>query len=108
PPISDGQGPWVGLPGGNAQATFIQGLKLTRNKTIVMTHHNAISADGSSLVTDKFGNNLWAQVTGAMGGAPAAWYWGHVHNGIVYTTENATHSSTLCRCVGHGAIPFGS
>ena len=35
------------------------------------------------------------------------WYWGHEHNGIVYSA-NAASGSILARCVGHGAIPFGN
>jgi hypothetical protein len=35
------------------------------------------------------------------------WYWGHIHNGIVYSPSSAI-GKTLGRCAGHGAIPFGN
>ena len=41
---------------------------------------------------------------------PAAWYWGHIHNGIVYNPSGITarNTKTLGRCLGHGALPFGN
>jgi Calcineurin-like phosphoesterase len=96
------------LPGNMAQRDFITGQNFNPKKTIVVTHHNPLEYDGSGLIDDGKGNALWAQLTQYLKGFPAAWYWGHVHNGIVYTTTNATKSPTYCRCAGHGAIPFGS
>ena len=98
-------------PGANAQPKFLQGLVangLSPKNAIVLTHHNPLSTDGSTMVTDSLGNHLWAQVTTALSGAPAAWYWGHVHNGIVYPNPTATGDSFYGRCVGHGAIPMGN
>jgi hypothetical protein len=89
-----------------AQMDFIKSLALDPKNTIVLTHHNPISFDGISIVDDGAGNNLWAQVTTALG-APAAWYWGHIHNGIVYTTPIVGSVSTIGRCLGHAAVPFG-
>lgn len=97
--------------GASAQPTFLQGLVtngLSPKNAIVLTHHNPLSTDGSVMVTDSLGNNLWAQVTSALNGTPAAWYWGHVHNGIVYPNPTATGNSFYGRCVGHGAIPTGN
>ncbi len=88
------------------QQQWLNGLGLDPSKTIVLTHHNAIEFDGSALTCHK-GAELWSQVTGALGGDPAAWYWGHVHNGIVYKTPTCNGSKTRCRCLGHAAIPFG-
>lgn len=88
------------------QQQWLKGLGLDPSKTIVFSHHNAIETDGSGLTSDK-GAELWSQVTGALGGDPVAWYWGHVHNGIVYKTPTCNGSSTRCRCLGHAAIPFG-
>jgi hypothetical protein len=95
--------------GATAQPQFIQGLVksgLSPQNAIVLTHHNPIKYDGSALVTDAFGNNLWAQVISALGGSPAGWYWGHVHNGIVYPNP-ILGNKVYGRCVGHGALPFG-
>lgn len=95
-------------PGANAQPQFIQTLGLAPENVIVLTHHNAIEYDGSKIVSDEFGNDLWKQVTGALGGEPGSWYWGHVHNGIVYPNPTFTKNNSYYRCVGHGAIPFGN
>jgi hypothetical protein len=76
-------------------------------KTIILTHHNPIEFDGSKLTTYQ-GQALYSQVTQALGGDPLAWYWGHVHNGIVYKSPLVNGSKTLGRCMGHGAIPFGA
>jgi len=98
--------------GGTAQTTFLNGLVrngLAPENTIVLTHHNPVTTDGSAWVTDSLDNNLWAQVTapGALNGTPKAWYWGHVHNGIVYPNPNKMGAKMYGRCVGHGALPFG-
>ena len=99
--------------GATAQPQFLQGLVksgLSPQNAIVLTHHNPIDTYGGTLVTDPLGNNLWAQVTGsnALKGTPRAWYWGHVHNGIVYPNPTATGNNIYGRCLGHGALPFGN
>lgn len=99
--------------GGTAQTSFLKGLVtngLAPQNTIVLTHHNPVTTDGSALVTDQSGNDLWAEVTasGALNGTPKAWYWGHVHNGIVYPYPNKMGYKNYGRCVGHGALPFGN
>jgi len=98
------------------QGQWIQSLKLNPATTIVLTHHNGFADDTCS------GSPLWAEIRGALGGDPYAWYWGHVHNGIVYDTPitiPATPStllqpaipsyttSTYARCLGHAALPYG-
>jgi hypothetical protein len=113
PMVMDGsiQGIPAAGPGYLAQPTFIQGLVkggLAAQNAIVLTHHNPIAYDGSELVTDWLGNCLWAQVTAALSGTPKAWYWGHVHNGIVYPNPTYTKNNVYGRCVGHGALPFGN
>ena len=59
---------------------------------------------------------LWSDVSGALNAnktysgstdGPDYWYWGHIHNGIVYSSGSVAGSGTKARCVGHGAIPFG-
>jgi hypothetical protein len=107
------QDPSSTASGNTAQTTFLNGLVqngLAPQNTIVLTHHNPITTDGSAYVTDSLGNNLWAQVTGpkALNGTPKAWYWGHVHNGIVYPNPNNMGDKVYGRCVGHGALPFGN
>ncbi len=70
---------------------------------MVMTHHTACDVPGKSATT------LYAQVATALGRPPTLWYWGHVHNGIVYDQIDESGTiPTLGRCCGHGAIPFGN
>ncbi|HZE64536.1 MAG TPA: hypothetical protein VE056_11680, partial [Pyrinomonadaceae bacterium] len=64
--------------------------------------HNALSYDGLTEDT-----TYWNQVTSALNGDPAAWYWGHVHDGVAYKSPTVTQRKTLARCVGHGAVPYG-
>jgi hypothetical protein len=92
------------------QAAWIGTLGLTPSRTIVLTHHNPILYNGAYEASIP----LWSQVTGALGsgkpsGDPAAWYWGHIHNGIVYNPSGITGltTTTRARCLGHGALPFG-
>jgi hypothetical protein len=98
--------------GGTAQTSFLNDLrsKVAPQNTIVLTHHNPVTTDGSAWVKDGLGNDLWAEVTapGALNGVPKAWYWGHVHNGIVYPNPNNMGAKMYGRCVGHGALPFGN
>ena len=89
-----------------AQLDFIRSLALVPEEVIVVTHHNPIAYDGSSIVDDGAGNNLWSQVKTALG-APAAWYWGHIHNAVVYTSPIVGSAFTKGRCIGHAAVPFG-
>lgn len=96
-----------GLGGSNgAQATWVQsnfGGRQGKN-VIVLTHHDGLDYTGENLESP-----LWAEVVGAVGGdGPAYWYWGHIHNGIVYTDKSEAGSAVKVRCVGHGAIPFGT
>ncbi|MFD2568758.1 DUF2853 family protein [Pseudotenacibaculum haliotis] len=94
-----------------SQATWIKSLGLDPKKTIVFTHHNGFE-DACTKV-----NPLWGQIHQALGNSdPYAWYWGHVHNAIVYNSpltikekgQPTFKTSTLARCAGHGSIPFGN
>ncbi|MGZ3763201.1 MAG: metallophosphoesterase family protein [Mucilaginibacter sp.] len=84
-------------------------------KIIVMTHHNAISYDGSQLNTYS-GGSLMNDIYTALGNRiPDYWYYGHLHNGIVYDAAALGNSGIFnqfgavpnLRCFGHAAIPFG-
>lgn len=102
----------IGSIGGanGVQGKWIQQLGLDPKKTIVLTHHNGITPDSAAIMP------LWAEIKGALNGDPYAWYWGHVHNAIVYTYPVAIlpdaqlpiiSLNTYARCVGHAAIPYG-
>lgn len=92
------------------QLGFVKGLDLTGKTVIVLTHHTGMNTAGTEP------NQLWTDVTGALKANPTFdnskkgpdyWYWGHVHNGIVYSSGSAVGGITNARCVGHGAVPFG-
>jgi len=92
------------------QVNWIKSLNLDPNKTIVFTHHNGFEDNTNS------GSPLWAELQNALGGDPFAWYWGHVHNGIVYNKPITIPSSdkvpgfktdTYARCLGHASLPYG-
>lgn len=71
-------------------------------KVLVMTHHQAQDIKGEKLT------KLNSEVCAAIGRAPDVWYWGHLHNGIVYSNGSvAGKQNTAGRCVGHSAIPYG-
>jgi len=92
------------------QGQWIQSLHPDPSKTIVMTHHNGFADDCSSVYP------LWAEINGSLNGDPYAWYWGHVHNALVYKSPltipaNGTQppftTRTYARCLGHAALPYG-
>jgi hypothetical protein len=88
----------------NEQSTFLQqqaAAAATAGKRIILlTHHNGLDDSGTTP------NKLFEQVTTAFGGGgPVFWYWGHAHAAAVY--KAAGPAGTLCRCCGHGALPWG-
>jgi len=90
-------------PGERKQYEFIQKVGKTNKKIMVMSHHTGMDNEGGST------NKLWDQVTEALGRNPDYWYWGHIHNGVVYSNQSAAGlKGTKCRCSGHGAVPFGN
>ena len=96
-----------GIPSTSWQIPFIQGLKIGNRKVIVLTHHNGLSTSGQQTT------GLWQDVYAALGNRyPDYWFYGHIHNGIVYKprteTVNGSNVTVYVRCTGHGAIPFGN
>ncbi len=93
------------------QRQWIKGLEVNPEQTIVFTHHNGFADDCT------FASPLWAEINDALNGDPYAWYWGHVHNGIVYDAPITIPSvkgkpsgfttNTFSRCLGHAALPYG-
>ncbi|MES2950534.1 MAG: metallophosphoesterase [Pseudomonadota bacterium] len=81
---------------GPDQLAWLAGLPKGK-RVLVFSHHEGYSALGKSKTA------LYQQVAGALGCDPNYWYWGHLHNGIVYQAMGGFHG----RCVGHGAIPYG-
>ncbi len=93
----------------NAQLPFLRGLAEKthdeKKRVIVLTHHNGLHDTG---VQSDPPLRLFTQVTGAFAGftPPAYWYWGHVHVGAAYRPLNEP-AGLRCRCIGHGALPWG-
>jgi len=86
------------------QINFIKSLNTANKTVILLTHHNPTNIDGTSTAQLP----LWNQVLSAFGRAPEFWYWGHVHNAMVYSdTSFPAQNGVKARCAGHGAIPFG-
>lgn len=94
-----------------SQISFVQGLGLGSKTTIAMTHHTTMTYDGVLIKAAKgkpASACLWEDIQEAFNGTPDFYYWGHIHNGIVYSDESPLGmAGTAARCVGHGAIPFG-
>jgi hypothetical protein len=84
------------------QLGFVRALNPKGKHVLLLTHHTGLAYDGSAL-----NQPLWGQVCSALGKQPEVWYWGHVHNGIVYSSKSPA-GKTLARCCGHGALPFGA
>jgi hypothetical protein len=81
----------------SAQIAWLASLPKGK-RVLVFSHHEGYSALGEGKTS------FYQQVAGALGRDPDYWYWGHLHNGIVYQTVGGFHG----RCVGHGAIPYGN
>jgi hypothetical protein len=97
----------------SVQKDFIRSLNISaHHKIILLTHHPGMDYNGMEI-----NRLLVQQVYEALGNIyPDYWYYGHIHNGIVYNQFSAvgdptyqTRSGTYprLRCVGHSAIPFG-
>lgn len=66
-------------------------------RIVILSHHGGFSLTGGETYP------LWTQVTGTLGRVPDYWYWAHEHNAIAYKPRE----NCRCRCLGHGAIPYG-
>lgn len=90
------------------QLQFMYDAEANGKKIVLMTHHNPIDTYGGStndLWTDVVNKNATTQQKG-LTKPPYMWYWGHIHNGMVYN-NTAASGNTLARCLGNGAIPIG-
>ncbi len=101
---------------GGGQMKFLLGQisQLTSGqRLILLTHHNALTIDGSIPGQSDDEYLLWQQVTQALQQLPAGanqnvlWYWGHVHVGAVYKSQTVGKVTISPRCCGHGCIPWG-
>ena len=101
-------------PQNTGQVDWVKGLDLSGKKVIALTHHTGLTYDGLPITPSSAGeNNLYDDLYEALNNQdPDYWYWGHIHNGIVYSQQARLSPSrpttTACRCLGHGALPFGN
>lgn len=103
----------LGNAANTQQRDFIKSIygDLRGKNIFVMTHHNPMSFDGTSITQNpQAGTSLWDNMQATLGGnKPHLWYWGHLHLGVAYNNKSAVGlQGTLGRCVGHSAIPFGN
>ncbi|MDC8004338.1 metallophosphoesterase [Aureisphaera galaxeae] len=100
--------------GGQEQLEFLTKAYNSGKKVFLCTHHNGIEVDKNG---PKPNNPMWDQILGATAPhIPDVWYWGHVHNGIVYNDNLSIYgekktrdgNGPLMRCCGHASIPFGN
>ncbi|NNM23287.1 MAG: metallophosphoesterase [Flavobacteriaceae bacterium] len=100
--------------GGQQQLDYLTKAGQGDKKVMLMTHHNGILVDKDGPATN---TTLWSQVQKALdGGLPDVWYWGHVHNAIIYrddlslykNSKTGTALTSIMRCCGHASIPFGN
>ncbi|WP_298902842.1 metallophosphoesterase [uncultured Psychroserpens sp.] len=99
------------------QYKFLNDLSKQGKPIFLMTHHNGIGIKDHNFTVN---TKLWDQVKECLdGNMPDMWYWGHVHNGIVYNTDKLSFPNTKIpksttgktpqfRCCGHASIPFGN
>jgi len=96
----------IGTDTHTQQIDWLKGFRDHQGPVMVMSHHNPVA------LTTGFTNELFYQVQLALGKMPEVWYWGHVHNGIVYNQLHIGNADiyvpTKGRCCGHAAIPFGN
>ncbi|GAB5399554.1 MAG: hypothetical protein Aureis2KO_11390 [Aureisphaera sp.] len=100
--------------GGQEQLEYLTKAYNSGKQVLLCTHHNGIDVakDGP-----KPNSTLWNQVIGATApNVPDVWYWGHVHNGIVYNEDLTMYGGKTAkngnkprmRCCGHASIPYGN
>ncbi|MFO7565949.1 MAG: metallophosphoesterase [Enhygromyxa sp.] len=84
----------------NPQTRWLAGLReqIGARKLIVMSHHEPVDFAGSTTTT------VFDQLTQLLQRTPDYWYWGHLHNAIVYRDLPGAFTG---RCIGHGSIPYG-
>lgn len=76
--------------------------KYPKQSVIVLSHHQPFSLTGDQRTA------LHGEVDSIMKGNQRDiryWYWGHLHNAVVYNDK--VMADYLGRCIGHGGIPYG-
>jgi len=85
------------------QEAFVRENLDPGKRTILLTHHTPYDVTGR-IEQVSSGISLLAQVRAAFGGLPDYWYFGHIHDGIVYAEKEGCRM----RCTGHASMPYGA
>lgn len=104
--------------GGEKQIEFLQEMAALNKPLMLMTHHNGIGFRKGEKNKIFRNEKLWGQVSDALGNyMPDVWYWGHVHNAVVYKNDHdklpildgvtsKLGNAPKFRCCGHASMPF--
>ena len=82
----------------HTQIDWLKSLNKDNKRIIVLSHHEGYGISGHKK------GSTYNQVVEGLGCEPDFWYWGHLHNGIVYQPKGNFYG----RCIGHAAIPYGN
>ena len=85
------------------QLDFISQYHNPDKKLILMTHHTPYDLTGQK-PEEKHGVCMLEQIKTAFGKMPNYWYFGHIHDGIVYAEKDGCKM----RCTGHASMPYGA
>ncbi|MBX2828611.1 MAG: metallophosphoesterase [Flavobacteriaceae bacterium] len=100
--------------GGQEQLELLKKAYNSGKQIMLCTHHNGIEVAKDGPTPN---NPLWNQVLNTVAPhIPDVWYWGHVHNGVVYSEDLSIYEGKTSkngnkprmRCCGHASIPFGN
>ena len=80
------------------QIDWIKTLNKKNKRIMILSHHQGYEFMGEKK------SGFHHQVVEGLGREPDYWYWGHLHNAIVYKPMGAFYG----RCLGHGALPYGN
>ena len=97
------------------QIKFVQDKHKAHKRQILMTHHTPFDVTGQ-VEQVKDGKSLLRDVGKAFGCLPEYWYFGHIHDGIVYAPKTVPKSkygpaipgTCNMRCAGHASMPYGA
>lgn len=99
-------------PSDGIQAKMLADLAKKQKRMLILSHHNGLELDGSvpsrEAWPDGLGSKLWYEIQESLqsNDKPVYWYWGHQHAGVVY--KHSESANLFCRCIGHGALPYGN
>ncbi|MEL6811146.1 MAG: metallophosphoesterase [Bacteroidota bacterium] len=108
------EGSLMNTQGGQEQLDLLKKAYNTNKQLLVLTHHNGIEITKHG---SKLNQTLWNQVAKTLTPhLPDAWYWGHVHNAVIYNDDISVYGGKTAkngnkprmRCCGHASIPNGN